>query len=255
MKRMMSLAYTGTFSAMIFAFSACAADKDGNTIINNDNSKTISINSNVNTGINLGGGADDKNLIKGNGEIKTETRDLEKFKALELAGAFDVILSKGDSAKVKISIDSNILPHITSKVRNGKLAIGIDAPISCKNAIKVEITSPDEIGSVEESGTCKFSIKDMTSSKFEMSLIGSSSADISGKADSFEVEIQGTCSLNAKDFKTKETSISVSGTAKADITVSDKLTAKIAGLGSITYYGDPKEVVKDISGLGKLNRK
>ena len=254
MKRILSMGYVLTVALAALAFSACAADKDGNTIVNNDNSTNIAVNSNVNTGINLGGG-DNKNVIKGNGEIKTEARNLEKFSSMTLNGYFEVVLQKGDKAGIKVTTDSNILPHVTTKIANGELTVSTDAPISTKQAIKVEVSSPDEIGKVLQNGMCKFTFKDLSFSKFQLSINGSSSAEISGKADVLTVEIQGTCSLNAKDFKAREASVSVSGAGKADVAVSDKLTADIKGIGSINYYGDPKEIVKNIAGLGSLNKK
>jgi hypothetical protein len=230
-----------------------AADSNGNIIVNNGGGMSIAVDSKVNTGIDLGEGGD-KNVIKGNGDIKAETRNLEKFKSVKISGAFDVVSRKGDRANVKITCDSNLLPHILSKISNEELSITPDSPISCKNKIKIELCA-SEVNRVELSGACVLLFNDIDAARFLLDLDGTSSATLSGKADVFEVDMTGTCSLKADELKTKVTSVSVAGTGKADVFASEKLTANISGVGTVNYYGEPKDIVKNISGLGRLNKK
>ena len=234
--------------------NSVAADANGNIIVNNGGGMTIAVDSKVNTGIALGEGGD-KDIIKGNGDIKTEIRSLEEFKSIKISGVFDVAYQKGDNASVKISCDSNILPHIQTKISNGELSIAPDAPISCKNKIKIEICSSGEVNKIELSGACSLRSSGISASGFLLNLDGTSSAALSGKADEFKVNISGACSLKADELKVKVTSISVSGTGKADVFASEKLTVDISGIGVVNYYGNPKEIAKNISLLGKLNKK
>ena len=242
------------FVCLNLAPDSRAADSNGNIIVNNGGGVTIAVDSKVNTGIDLGDGAG-KNILKGNGDIKTEARNLEKFKAIKISGAFDVFSQKGDRANVKITCDSNLLPHILSKISNGELSITPDSQLSCRNKIKIEICTTGEVNKIEVSGACATVFKDMAAASLLLSLDGTSSAVLSGKVDTFEVDMGGACSLKADDLKTKVTSVSVAGTGKADVFASEKLTAEISGLGTVNYYGDPKDIVKDISGLGRLNKK
>lgn len=235
---------------------SAAVDSNGNIIMNNSGGITIAVDSKskVNTGIDLGEGGD-KNVIKGNGDIKTEARNLPKFKSIKISGAFDVVTKKGEVANVKISCDSNILPHIQAKVSNEELSISPDAPISCKNKIKIELCTSVEVNKIDLSGACALVLKDIVATGFSLNLDGTSSAELTGKADLFEANMSGVCSLKADELKAKTTSIAVSGTGKADVFASDKLKASITGIGTVNYYGNPKDVVKDISLLGQLNKK
>ncbi len=231
-----------------------AVDSNGNIIVNNSGGMTIALDSKVNTGIDLGEGGD-KNLIKGNGDIKTETRNLEKFKVIKFSGAFEIVSQKGDRPNIKITCDSNLLPHIQSKISKEELSIMPDSPVSCKNKIKIELCTAGDVNRIELSGACTMVYKDIVASKLSLNLDGTSSATLSGNADVFEADISGTSSLKADELKTKVTSVAVAGTGKADVFASDKLTANISGIGNVNYYGNPKEVVKDISLLGQLNKK
>jgi hypothetical protein len=234
--------------------NSVAADSNGNIIVNNSGGMTIAVDSKVNTGIDLGEGGD-KNVIKGNGNIKTETRKLEEFKAIKISGAFDVVAIKGDSPSIKITCDSNLIPHILSKVLKEELSIMPDRPISCKNKVKIELCVSGGASRVDLSGACALMFKDIATGGFTLNLDGVSSATISGKADVFESNIAGACSLKADELKAKVTSVSISGTGKADVFASEKLTANISGIGVVNYYGNPKDVVKDVSLLGQLNKK
>ena len=40
-----------------------------------------------------------------------------------------------------------------------------------------------------------------------------------------------------------------------DINVTDQLDISISGLGKLNYYGNPKKVTKDISGLASVKQK
>lgn len=231
-----------------------AADANGNIIVNNGGGMTVAVDSKVNTGISLGEGGD-RNIIKGNGDIKTDTRSLEKFKSIKISGAFDVASQKGDIPSVKIYCDSNIIPHIQTKISNGELSIAPDSPISCKNRIKIEICSSAEVNKIELSGACSLVCPGISTAGFILSLDGTSSANLSGKSDEFKVNISGACSLKADELKAQVTSISVSGTGKADVFASEKLTVEISGIGVVNYYGNPKEIAKNISLLGQLNKK
>lgn len=241
--------------SLTIATDSLAADSNGNIIVNTGGGgMTIAVDSKVNTGIDLGEGGD-KNVVRGNGVLKTETRNLDKFKSVEISGAFDVVSQKSDKASVKITCDSNLLPHIKTKISNGELSIAPDAPISCKNKIKIEICSSGELNKIEMSGASLLVCSDISVSGFLLNLDGTSSATLSGKADEFKVNITGACSLKADDLKSKVTSISVSGTGKADVFASEKITADISGIGIVNYYGNPKDIVKNISLLGQLNKK
>jgi len=233
-----------------------AADENGNVIINRkEGGTTVSVKSEVNTGIDLGKG--NENLIRGNGKMASDTREIGEFGDLEVSGAFDIVCLKGENDSVKITCDSNILPHIVTKVAGTALSISADAPLSLKNPVKIEIVSKSgDIAGAKMSSSCKLKAVDVArDAAFSIALEGASSAELSGKTDDFKATLKGACSLNAKELKTKTAAITVSGAGKAEVSASEKLSANITGLGSIDYYGDPKDVVKNISGLGSLNKK
>src|SRR5581483_10513469 len=79
----------------------------------------------------------------GNGKIATETRPAGTFEAVELEGAYDVLLTQGPQTEVRIETDSNLLAHIKTTVSNGKLVIETSGNLQPTKSIAVYITSPN----------------------------------------------------------------------------------------------------------------
>ena len=79
--------------------------------------------------------------IKGNGNIKTEERQVGNFTGIEDQGSFDVEISYGESNTVKVEADENLLPVITTKVEGSKLVVATEkGGFSSAHRLKVYVT-------------------------------------------------------------------------------------------------------------------
>ena len=67
--------------------------------------------------------------VDGSGEIIAEERDVPAFNQINLRGAGKVTLTKGSYQHVQVETDDNIMPHIETKVNNGKLTISHEKKI------------------------------------------------------------------------------------------------------------------------------
>lgn len=70
-----------------------------------------------------------------------------------------------------------------------------------------------------------------------------------------KTDIEGAGNLDAFDLETKTTTVTIEGLGNANVNVSEKLEATISGAGNLTYKGNPKEIIKNKSGLGSINQK
>src|SRR5688500_9858117 len=61
--------------------------------------------------------------IHGSGVAKTETRDVAEFTRIEATGSPNVTVTIGDKQSLTIEADDNILPLLTTEVKDGKLVI------------------------------------------------------------------------------------------------------------------------------------
>src|SRR5688500_1143266 len=79
----------------------------------------------------------------GSGQPKRETRPGEPFRAISLGGAFDAEISVAASQTVEVSGDNNLVPLITTEVKDGRLFVKTTKPIRPKLPLLVRITSPE----------------------------------------------------------------------------------------------------------------
>ena len=74
--------------------------------------------------------------IKGNGQVKKETREVSNYTSLASQGSMDVRIDYGNSNSVMIEGDENLIPYIETKCRKRK-AINQDQK-ECEPEIPVE---------------------------------------------------------------------------------------------------------------------
>jgi hypothetical protein len=71
-------------------------------------------------------GGGDETFIVGSGVIVTEPREVEDFTGVVLNGVGEVEIRHGNTESLSITADDNILAHLTSEVRNGRLFLGTE---------------------------------------------------------------------------------------------------------------------------------
>jgi hypothetical protein len=190
----------------------------------------------------------------GSGTLRTETRDVSGFTAVDLTGVGDVLIEQGGTESLSIQAEDNLLPDLTSEVSDGTLHLGtrdgkniaptraITYRVSVKNLSGLRLT-----GSGSETAT------GINASSIAIDLTGSGNITTKGTADAQTINISGSGTYSAGSLATKSSDAQISGSGDATLSVSDTLNVDISGSGSISYTGDPK-VTQDISGSGKLRQ-
>ncbi|SRR5579883_1470641 len=207
----------------------------------------------------------------GDGNETTEARSLPPFHDIELGGAYEVVLTQGNTSEVRIETDKNLLEHITTTVTNGKLVINSDGNLRPTNTIRVFITTPNYTsvelegsGSVhgatpinsnalalDLSGSGEYDL-DVHAKQLESRVEGSGTIKLSGNTDKHTVDIAGSGNIKGGDLIAQETAVNIEGSGNALVNVEHKLDASIAGSGSIRYRGASTEVHSNITGSGSV---
>jgi len=192
--------------------------------------------------------------IQGNGKSTTANRTLANFNAVNLKGGYEVNIhiKKNSKSYLTISGDENIVPLISTKVEGETLYIKNDESIDNHLPLVLNIYS-NNIDNLNISGAGKINIKNINSKIFNLNISGAVSITLSGNTDSLIIKSSGASDINAKELKALNGKIHMSGTSSAKIFVTGNLKANISGIGSITYYGNPKVVSQKVSGIGSIN--
>ncbi|MEI7895683.1 MAG: head GIN domain-containing protein [bacterium] len=211
--------------------------------------------------------------VHGNGNIQKETRKLSGFEALEVSGAFDIILKQGATEEVIVEADNNLLPLIRTEVVGGTLTIETRKPINHVTVMKVYVTlkdlkrvdvsgavdittdgriTTDEL-SIDASGASDSQLN-LAVKKLKLECSGASKIKFSGYSSDVNMELSGASDIFAYDFLVETYDIGISGAGNAQLNVSKKLRADISGAGSVKYKGSPAEVDQSISGAGSIRK-
>jgi len=212
--------------------------------------------------------------IRGNGNVRSETRLPGSFKSVASHGSFDVFVSSGEQA-VKIEAEENLLPYIETYVEGYTLHIGTKDNywLNPGRKVKIFVSCPDyesirSYGSGDIIGESKIT----NSSKLELGVNGSAnikmdieapeintetngSGDIflKGQTKSFEGEIHGSGNIKALDLRSGDATIKIYGSGDADVFVEGKLDVHVAGSGDINYKANA-QISSSIAGSGRVKK-
>ena len=207
----------------------------------------------------------------GTGAIQKQELKVSTFSKIKVDGAIDVTVEKGDTQRVTVEGEANLIPLIKTDVNGDTWRIGTSKCYTTTQGITVHIVSPnlasidvEGSGSVKSAdvfgtGPVRFSCKgsgDITidginTQELKLDIEGSGSITLKGTCSKLEGSLQGSGDLHAKDLTANEAKLDVSGSGSAVITAITKLDAKVQGSGEIRYAGKP-EVSSKVEGSGSV---
>ena len=188
--------------------------------------------------------------IRGNGNIKTESRPMTAFTRVEAGGFYELEWHPG-APSFSLTTDENLLAHIQTSVEGDLLKIKMQHSLAPTDAIKIVITSPTLTGA-SFSGALTFDATQLSGGTFALETSGAAKVTLAGKVDRLLASLTGASKLQAAELSTADVELSVTGAGKADVTASNLLRASITGAGKVSYGGQPKSVEKKITGAGKI---
>ena len=191
--------------------------------------------------------------VRGNGQIKTEERQVGAFANLDAGGAFEIEWVSGSPA-LRITTDENLLPYIENNVSDDTLRLRTQDHIWPTHGIKVVISSPTRTGG-KIRGAVKLTAKQLSGPTFALESKGASEVSLSGNIDRLLVDMTGASQLAAAGLQAKTAEISTTGAGDAELAVTDTLKVVITGAGKVTYSGNPPTIKKQITGAGSIRHK
>lgn len=192
--------------------------------------------------------------VRGSGNLEEETRELEEFNRIDVSGAYDVEIILGKYPGVSIKAEDNLIEYIETKVRGNKLYISNSKSLSPSKDIEIVVTT-SYLDEIESSGASDVIAKNIDSKEFLIDLSGAGTIDLFGKTDYLRVNLSGAGNLNARDLFANHVRINVSGASDAEVQAHKSLKAEVSGVGNIDYYGNPKDITTNVSGVGNISKR
>jgi len=195
----------------------------------------------------------DGDRVRGSGHVATESREVSGFNEIVLLGSGDVIVSVTGIESLVIDAEDNIMPLLTTEVRNGRLELGSDTSFSANLGITYTITA-DVLNGVTINGSGDVTASGIDASSFEATINGSGDIEPAGTTEELTVGINGSGSYRGADLTASTGTVEVAGSGSVVVNVSDDLDVSIGGSGDVEYIGDPA-VTHSIGGSGDVSKR
>jgi hypothetical protein len=210
-------------------------------------------------------------ILAQSNEITIQERNLAPFDAIEVGGAFTVILSQGDQQIVKVETNEDLQSRVVTEVEDNVLQIsskGMHNPgkmnvyiavkqlhslnVSGAASVKGENKLTSDNLRIETSGAAKADLT-IETAKLTTEVSGAADLKLAGSATLHYSELSGAAQLKALDLLTSTSTMDISGAAEGRITAKDQIIADVSGAGKLTYYDEP--AVKHINNAGSYDIK
>ncbi len=216
--------------------------------------------------------------VSGNGDMVTIERSTGDYDAVAVSGWFDVDLVNGNEGNLTLKGESNLLEHIITEVKNGKLVIKVEKgynlkPSSWKEGIRISVPV-ESINAVSLSGSGDIVGKktietnhfeasmsgsgditlDLEASSINTSMSGSGDITLKGSTTNFDATISGSGDIKAYELEADNVEATVSGSADIRVTANQRLKARVSGSGDISYKGNPEKIDTKTSGSGDITK-
>ena len=226
--------------------------------------------------------------ISGNNQVTTETRQMVSFDKIVNEGSFNVYITQDSIYQVIVEAESNLIPHIKTRVNGNSLIIETKESLNNNNPMNIYVKTPT-INGVYLKGSGYMNLDSLNTDQLQLEISGSGNirgeavantinAEISGSGSIFfeayasNIEtkisgsgildlmgesntathtISGSGDINAFSFIQKECTAEISGSGNMYLHVIDYLDVNISGSGTVFYIGDPQLTIK-ITGSGSV---
>ena len=190
--------------------------------------------------------------VRGSGNVKTEKRSLTPFDSMELICHGSIQVQSQGQEGLEISGDDNILPLITTEVNNRTLYIRSSKDYDPQGKLEIRVSVPD-LKRFSFTGAGEANLSNIKNDRMEIAMTGAGSLTASGETKDADLTLSGAGSVDAKNLHVINAKVNSSGVGSVEIYVTGQLDAKASGIGEINYYGSPKIVNKQATGLGGIN--
>lgn len=177
--------------------------------------------------------------VNGNGRIVEQIRPLDTFSGVLLDFSANVTIVNGQTPSFRIEADENVLPHIGTKVRFGKLHITQDKWIEPSQKVVIHIGAPFT-SKIETSGYSNVVVENIDGPRLQVDA-GVGNVMLHGKADRLRIRTK-TGNVNASDLETGYADVAISSHGTVKLGSVEELIVDAANTGTVIYAEQPGEI-------------
>ena len=188
---------------------------------------------------------------------KSENRSVSGFTGINASNTFDIKVTKGNSEKLTIEADNDVMQFVRSEVKNGILHLYLDnsaGNIRDVKTLKATIVMKN-LDNVVLSGACKLTANDVfTSDKFKIDCSGVSNLTVNVNTGQLSIETSGAAKIQIKANVSGNSNLNVSGVSqiKGELKTAD-MKINSSGASLVELAGSATNIKLDLSGTARIN--
>ncbi len=215
------------------------------------------------------------NLVSGSGNVVTREESLSGFDAVEASASFQVSIRQGESFRVVVRVDDNIVPYLRVDKEGSTLRLGLRPNSWVTNAtLQAEVVMP-ELSRVEASGASRVAISgfrsardlvlevsgastvegDIQSADVTMEVSGASTVRLTGTGQGLQANVSGASTVDLRAFPVRDADVEVSGASSATVVPSGRLDVEASGASHVYYVGNPTMGRIETSGASSIEQR
>jgi hypothetical protein len=175
----------------------------------------------------------DPTRVSGQGEVVTESLNLNPFSRIILEGVANLYISVGEEGLTVLKAQQNIIDVLRWSVSSGTLTIGLKDGVTLHKHEEIRF----EINALVMNDIVHDGVGDMY-------LEGDSQ-------DELELDFRGVGNVFAYGLPVNTCTVLNSGTGDCKVSVNELLEVDISSIGNVYYRGNPEITCND-SGMGEL---
>jgi len=186
-----------------------------------------------------------------------QARSVAPFTAVSNTGPVNLRIEVGKAPSVVVSGSDDYLADLKTEVVGGELRIKLRDGTHFDNRhwgdMHVTITLP-QLTAFTMSGAGETTLAHVSGDSLDVRFGGAGSLKADGTIRNLTLNVGGVGSIDTRELHADNANVNVGGVGSVKVWASQRLDASVGGVGSLTYYGDPKTVNTNGGGLGSISK-
>ena len=186
-----------------------------------------------------------------------QVRSVAPFSAVSNSGPVNLVIEVGKAQSVVVSGSDDYLEDIRTDVVDGELRIKMhnDSHVDNRhwNDMKITIGVPT-LTAFTMGGAGQTTLTHVNGDKLDIRFGGAGSLKADGTVKTLRLDVGGVGSIDTRDLHAEAADVRVGGVGSVKVWASQSLDASMGGVGSLVYYGEPKQVNTRGGGLGSISK-
>ncbi|MBD8530702.1 MULTISPECIES: GIN domain-containing protein [unclassified Massilia] len=183
-----------------------------------------------------------------------QVRTVAPFTSIRVQGPISMTVDAGAAQQSLLVRGSDkFVNGLTSEVVNGELRLRMrDKSVTTTHDDQRIVIKLPQLRAFDAEGAGEIKLNNIRGERLDVNYRGAGSMAISGQVKTFNMSAEGVGEVDSKALVANDVDIRFQGVGDVKVYAKDRLDAKVQGMGSLSYYGNPRVVNKSVAGIGSV---